>query len=168
VKFSIVIVGIAALLLSACGNMGKAATSTAAAGVASPRPTRGPGQNGVAGQITNVSTGSLVVKAQSGDVNVAFGSSTGVLKTSTGALSDIVAGACTLVTGQRDAGGAITAFMVQVQLNMNGNCTTPGIGQGRARVRLRAGAAISEARQMGWLSGGRSPLSAAAPSWSSR
>jgi hypothetical protein len=141
VRFSIVIVGCATLALAACGGSG-GATGNASASKASPAPAPGAGQGGVAGQITQLGSGSLVVKEPTGDVSVGYSPGTNVLQTSGATQSNIVAGACVVVTGQRESAGAVTANMVQVQFNMNGNCTPPpgvapgGNGPGNA-VNLR-------------------------------
>jgi hypothetical protein len=140
VRFSIVIVGCATLALAACGGSGGAA-SNGSASKASPAPAGGAGQ-GVAGQITQLGSGSLVVKEPTGDVHVGYSPSTSVLQTSSATQSNILAGACVVVTGQREPAGAVTANMVQVQFNMSGNCTPPpgvapgGNGPGNA-VNLR-------------------------------
>jgi hypothetical protein len=140
-RFRIVIVGCAALALAACGGSG----GTAGASPAS-RPSTAPsgatGQGGVAGQITQVGAATLVVKEPAGDVSVGYSPTTSVLQTSGATRSNILAGACVVVTGRRDPAGAVTADMVQVQFNMNGNCTPPpgvspgGNGPGNA-VNLR-------------------------------
>jgi Domain of unknown function (DUF5666) len=129
VRFSIVIIGCAAVALVACGGAGSA-SGGAPASKASPSPARGAAQNGVAGQITQLGGGTLVVKEPSADVSVAYSAATNVLQTSSATQANILAGACVVVTGQRDSGGVVTADMVQVQFNMNGNCTPPpGVGQ---------------------------------------
>jgi hypothetical protein len=141
VRLRIVIVGCATLALAACGGSGGAATNTSAS-KASPAPARVAGQGGVAGQITQLGTGSLVVKEPTGDVSVGYSPGTSVLQTSSATQSNILAGACVVVTGQREPAGAVAANMVQVQFNMNGNCTPPpgvapgGNGPGNA-VNLR-------------------------------
>jgi hypothetical protein len=129
-RLSIVIVGCAALALAACGGSGSAGSSTA--GTASTAVAGGGVQGGVGGQITRVGGGSLVVKGPSGDVVVDYSPSTNVLQTSGATRSNIVAGACVVVTGRRQADGPVTADTVQVQYNMNGNCTPPpGVVLGR-------------------------------------
>jgi hypothetical protein len=124
VRFSIAIMGCAAVALAACGSAGNA-TGGSPASKASPSPARGAAQNGVAGQITQLGSGTLVVKEPSAEVSVAYSATTNVLQTSGATQSNILAGACVVVTGQRDSGGVVTADMVQVQFNMNGNCTPP-------------------------------------------
>lgn len=139
-RYSIVVTGCAVLALAACGGTG--ATGSSPASKASPSPTPGTAPSGVAGQISQLGAGTLVVKQQSGDVSVAYSASTNVLQTGGATQSNIVAGACVVATGQRDSGGVVTADMVQVQFNMNGNCTPPpgispgGFGPGSA-VNLR-------------------------------
>jgi hypothetical protein len=141
VRFGIVIVGCAALTLAACGGSGSA-TGNSPASKTSATAASGAAQGGVAGQITQLGSGTLVVKEPSGDVSVAYSASTNVLQTSSASQSNILAGACVVVAGQRESAGAVTANMVQVQFNMNGNCTPPpgvapgGNGPGNA-VNLR-------------------------------
>lgn len=85
-------------------------------------------QGGVAGQITRLGGGSLVVRGPSGNVSVTYSPSTNVLQTSSATQSSIIAGACVVVTGKREPGGPVTADTVQVQYNMNGHCTPlPGV-----------------------------------------
>jgi hypothetical protein len=141
VRLRIVIVGCALLALAACGGSGGQA-GKAPASSASPAPARGAAQGGVAGQITQLGSGSLVVREPTGDISVGYGPATGVLQTSSATQSNILAGACVVVTGQRESAGAVTASTVQVQFNMNGVCTPPpgvapgGNGPGNA-VNLR-------------------------------
>ena len=125
-RFSIVIVGYAALALAACGGSGSSPASKPSPGAA------GGGAQGVAGQITQVGGGRLVVKQPGGSVSVAYGTSTNVLQTGSASPSTIVAGACVVVTGRREPAGPVTADTVQVQFNMNGNCAPPpGVALGR-------------------------------------
>ncbi len=124
-RFDIIITGCAALALAACGGAGSAPASKT-----SPSSTPSAAPSGVAGQITQLGAGTLMVKQQSGDVSVAYSASTNVLQTSGATQSNIVAGACVVVGGKRASVGAVAADMVQVQFNMNGNCTPPpGVGQ---------------------------------------
>jgi hypothetical protein len=136
VRLSIAIIG-CALGLAACGGSGSAGGASPAS-KASVSPAPGP----IAGQIAQLGSGTLVVKEPSRSVSVTYNSSTNVLQTSSAVPSNIVAGACVVVTGQRDSGGVVTADMVQVQFNMNGNCTPPpGVAVGTPgpgnRVNLR-------------------------------
>lgn len=126
-RFSIVIIGCAALALAACGGSGNA-TGGSPASKASPTPST---VSGIAGQITQLGAGTLVVKQQSGDLSVAYSASTNVLQTGSATQANVVAGVCVVVNGDRDSsGGVVTANMVQAQFNMNGNCTPPaGLGQ---------------------------------------
>jgi hypothetical protein len=138
VRLNVAIVGCVIVGLAACG--GSASTSgtpPASKASASPAPAVP-----IAGEIAQLGSGTLVVKEPSSSVSVTYSSSTNVLQTSSAVPSNIVAGACVVVTGQHDSGGVVTADMVQVQFNMNGNCTpppgvtvgTPGPGN---RVNLR-------------------------------
>lgn len=136
----IFVVGVAAALLAGCGGFGTPAGASGAAKT-SPSPGRGAFANAVVGQVSQVGSGTMTVAQQSGSAKVSFDSSTSVLQSGTGSLSEAVAGVCVVATGTKDASGAITARTFQVQLNMNGNCTPPaglgggggqGGGQGRA------------------------------------
>lgn len=140
-RFSIVIAGCAALELAACGGSGSS-TGSSAASRPSSTPAGGAAQSNVAGQITQIGSGTLMVKEQSGNVSIEYSSTTNVLQTSGATQANILSGACVVVAGQRQPAGDVTASMVQVQFNMNGNCTPPpgvapgGNGPGNA-VNLR-------------------------------
>ena len=126
VRFSIVIVGCAVIALAACGGSGSSPGNSSSS-KASASPTQAP----IAGQIAQIGSGTLLVKEPSSDISVAYSASTNVLQTSGATQSNIIAGACVVVTGQRDSSGVVTANMVQVQFNMNGDCTPPpGVGPG--------------------------------------
>jgi hypothetical protein len=141
VRFNIVIVGCAALVLAACGGSGST-TGKSAASRPSSTAARGAAPSGVVGQITQLGSGTLMVKGATGDVSIAYSPTTNVLVTSGATPANILAGACVVVAGQRQPAGDVTASMVQVQFNMNGNCTPPpgvapgGNGPGNA-VNLR-------------------------------
>jgi hypothetical protein len=130
VKASIFVVGVAAAaVLAGCGSIGSTASATAAK--TSPSPGRGAFGNAVVGQVSQVASGKMTVAQQSGSVNVTFDSTTSVLQSGAGTISQAVPGTCVVATGTTDASGTITARTFQVQLNMNGNCTPPaGAGQG--------------------------------------
>ena len=132
-KASIIVVGVtAAAVLAGCGSFGSTAGASATAARTSPSPGRGAFANGVVGQVSQVASGKMTVAQQSGSVNVTFDSTTSVLQSGAGAISEAVPGTCVVVTGTTDASGTITARMLQVQLNMNGNCTPPaGVGGGQ-------------------------------------
>jgi hypothetical protein len=135
----IIVVGVAAAALAACGGIaGGSPASTAAR--TSPSPGAAGLANAVFGQVTNVAAGKLTVNGQGGDATVAYDSSTSVLQSGTGALTDAVPGSCVMATGTADAAGAVTATTFQVQLNMNGNCNTPPAGFGGAGASPRPGA----------------------------
>jgi Domain of unknown function (DUF5666) len=126
VRASIVIVGVAAVVLAGCGSIGNTAgASTGSTAKTSPSPGRGANANGVVGQVAQVASGKLTVTDRTGNVTVTYDSSTTVLQSGTGSLADVVQGACVGANGQKDAAGAITAATVSVMLNMNGNCTPP-------------------------------------------
>jgi hypothetical protein len=141
VRFSIIILGCAALALAACGGSG-GTTAGSPASKASATPAAGAAPSGVAGQISQLGSGTLVVKEPSRDVSVAYSPTTNVLQTSGATASNILAGACVVVMGQRASANDVTADMVQVQFNMNGYCAPPpgvapgGSGPGNA-VNLR-------------------------------
>ena len=128
-KASIIVVGVAAAaVLAGCGSTGSTASATAAK--TSPSPGRGAFGNAVVGQVSQVASGKMTVAQQSGSVTVTFDSTTSVLQSGAGAISEAVPGTCVTATGTTDASGTITARTFQVQLNMNGNCTPPaGAGQ---------------------------------------
>jgi len=134
VKASIIVVGVAAAaVLAGCGSIGSTAGAASAnAAKASPSPDRGAFGNAIVGQVSQVGGGKMTVAQQNGSVNVTFDSTTSVLQTGAGAISEAVPGTCVVATGTTDAGGTITARTFQVQLNMNGNCTPPaGVGGGQ-------------------------------------
>jgi hypothetical protein len=123
VRFTIVVTGCAAALaLAACG--GSTATNLPKS-KPSASPTRSATPSGAVGQITRLGGGLLVVRSLSASATFAYSASTNVLQTGNATQSNVLAGACVVVAGQRDSSGAVTADMVQVQFNMNGNCTPP-------------------------------------------
>jgi hypothetical protein len=136
VKASIIVVGVAAAVLAGCGSIGSnAGASAGTAARTSPSPGRGAFGNAVAGQVSQVASGKMTVAQQNGSVDVTFDSTTSVLQSGAGAISEAVPGTCVVATGTTDASGTVTARTFQVQLNMNGNCTPPagfGGGQGPA------------------------------------
>jgi hypothetical protein len=150
VRASIVIVGVAAVVLAGCGSIGNSAgASGASSGTAaktSPSPGRGNG-NAVVGQVAQVSGGKLTVTGGTTDSTVSFDSSTTVLQSGTGSMADVVQGTCVGANGQKDASGAIAATTVTVMLNMNGNCTPanggPGGGQANGGARGNGGVSVS-------------------------
>ncbi|HEY4025878.1 MAG TPA: DUF5666 domain-containing protein [Candidatus Dormibacteraeota bacterium] len=124
-RTSIIIVGAAAAVLGGCGSIGNTTgASSGTATTASPSPARGNG-TAVVGQVAEVGSGKLTVTDRAGNVTVTYDSSTSVLQSGTGSLTDVVQGACVGAMGQKDAAGAITATTLTVMLNMNGNCTPP-------------------------------------------
>lgn len=132
-RASIIVVGVvAAAVLAGCGSIGSTAGASATAAKTSPSPGRGAFGNGVAGQVSKVASGKMTVAQQNGSATVTFDSSTSVLQSGSGTLSEAVPGTCVVATGTADASGAIAARTFQVQLNMNGNCTPPaGVGGGQ-------------------------------------
>jgi len=133
VKASIIVVGVAAAVLAGCGSIGGSAGASSNAASASPSPGRGAFGNAVVGQVAQVASNKMTVDDQGGSVTVTYGSSTSVLQSGTGTLSEAVPGTCVVATGTTDASGVVTARTFQVQLNMNGNCALPaGFGGGQA------------------------------------
>jgi Domain of unknown function (DUF5666) len=134
VKASIIVVGVAAAVLAGCGSIGSSAGASggAAAAKTSPSPGRAGLGNGVVGQVSQVASGKLTVDDQSGSVTVTYDSSTSVLQSGSGTLTEAIPGTCVVATGTTDASGTVTARTFQVQLNMGGNCTPPaGLGGGQ-------------------------------------
>jgi hypothetical protein len=136
VKASIIVVGVAAAaVLAGCGSTGSTAGASSTAARTSPSPGRGALGDAVVGQVSTVARGKMTVAQQNGSVNVTFDSTTSVLQSGAGAISEAVPGTCVVATGTTDASGAIAARTFQVQLNMNGNCTPPagagGFGGGQ-------------------------------------
>ncbi len=119
-RVGIVVTAIAAALLGACSGIGGGGSPSS-----SKPATPGPGERGtvVAGSITQLSSGKVVVNEQPGTATVAYDDSTMVLQSGTGTAADVAAGTCVTANGQRDSAGAITASAVQVMLNMNGQCS---------------------------------------------
>jgi hypothetical protein len=129
VRFLTAAVGCAVVALVACGGAGSK-TSNVPASKPPTTPASSPAQTGIAGQITKLGNGTLMVKESIGNVTVAYDPSTNVLQTAGATQSNILAGACVLVNGERNSGD-VTANMVQIQFNMNGNCTPPpGVAPG--------------------------------------
>ena len=113
----ILLVGIAAAIVTACGGGTGASSSTPAAATTG----GGRGQS-VAGQLAQLTGSKLVLSGQNGATDVTFDSSTRVQQTATGALADIVAGTCITAAGQKDASGSVTAANVQLSPKANGTC----------------------------------------------
>jgi hypothetical protein len=119
----------AACALLACGG---AASAHAAASSGSGQAQAAGARNGAAGQITQLASSSLVLKTQTGSATVDYNGSTRFQQTSTGAVSDIVAGVCILAVGQPNAAGGVTAMTVTLSPKVNGACTlAAGNGNGR-------------------------------------
>jgi Domain of unknown function (DUF5666) len=115
----ILLLGVTAMTLAACGGTTSAASGRPAAA------STGAGGNAVAGQLAQLNGSRLVLSGQNGATNVTFDSSTRVQQTATGTLADIVSGACVSASGLKDASGSVTASTVTLtpkQL-MNGTCT---------------------------------------------
>ena len=115
----ILLVGVAAVSMTACG------AATSASGSQPKASPSGGGGNGVAGQLAQLSGNKLELSGQNGVTNVTFSSSTRVTETAVGTLADVVAGVCITAAGQKDATGAIAATTVTLTPKrlMNGTCT---------------------------------------------
>ena len=121
---NMVLVPAATLLLGACSIGASAGTPNP-----SPSPTpRGGGRNAAAGELVRISGTTLILNSATGDVTVVYDSSTTFLRTSTGTFTDIVTGACILVTGQKDSTGTVTAASVRLSDQVGGSCQVGGPG----------------------------------------
>lgn len=122
------VVGIVAAVLAGCGGIGSSATVSSSSAKTSPSPGRG---NGAAGQLVNLASGKMTLSDQGSSVTVSYDSSTTVLQSGTGSMTDVVPGVCVTATGQKETTGAVTAMTLSVMLNMNGNnCAQPAGGFG--------------------------------------
>ena len=133
------VVGTAAAVLAGCGGLGSSATASSNSAKTSPSPGRG-NFNGAAGQLTKLTGSSMTISDQAGTVTVSYDSSTSVLQSGTGSMTDIAAGVCVTANGDREANGSVTATGVQVMLNMNGNCNQPAAGFGNGNGQGPGGA----------------------------
>src|SRR2546423_6476725 len=133
-RASIFVVGLAAAALAGCGGLGSAAGNASGATSPSPSPGRGAFGNAVVGQVVTLASNKMTVSDQGGNATVTYDSSTMVLQSGAGSLSDAATGTCVTATGQKDASGAVAATTLQVELNMNGNCAQPagGFGAGQS------------------------------------
>lgn len=120
-RIMIAAAGLATLAVAACGSANASSTSSSSS-TASGGGGRGFGRNGAAGELVQINGTRLVLNTQTGDVDVAIGSNTSVVRTRTGTVADIVAGSCVVATGQKDATGAFTASSVRVSPAVNGAC----------------------------------------------
>ncbi len=112
------------LAVAACGSQ---AAGTGGASTPSPSPSDLRARNGTQGELVRINAPTLVVNAASGDVTVAYDSSTTFSRTSTGTFADITAGRCVIASGPKDAAGMVTASSVRLSEKVNGACT-PGAG----------------------------------------
>jgi hypothetical protein len=112
------------LSLAACGS---AATAT------SSKPTPSPTarvRNGAAGELVKITGTQLILSSTTGDATVDYTATTTFQRTSTGTLADITTGRCIVVTGQKDATGALIAAGVRLSSKVNGTCAAPAGGAG--------------------------------------
>jgi len=119
--------------LAGAGGIAVAACGSASAGTATPDPSSasaGFARNGAAGQLVQISGTTLILSNANGDTTVTYTPSTIIMKSSTGSVTDIVAGVCLTATGSKDASGQITASVVQVSSAVNGACPRGGFGGG--------------------------------------
>lgn len=114
------------LLGAACGGAATAATSSPSAGVGRGAQFR----NGASGQLVQINGQTLILTAATGDVNVAFTTTTTFTRTSTAVLADIVPGQCVVATGQKNSAGVLTAATVRLSPKTSSGCTAAGFGPG--------------------------------------
>lgn len=112
----------ATLLLAGCGSAASAGTSPAT-------PTAGTGARGAfgggaSGQLVQINGTTLTLSTTNGDVSVTYTSTTPITQATTGVTADIVSGSCVVITGTKDAGGAVTATSVRLAQAVNGACAT--------------------------------------------
>lgn len=117
------------LLLAACGSTTSAAVGSSAGAATQP----GAGRGGTFGQIVQVNGSQLTVSTSSGDVNVAYSSTTALTTTSTGSAGDIVTGKCVVIAGLKDSTGGVTASTVRLSEPVNGSCTSTAFPGGGPR-----------------------------------
>jgi uncharacterized protein DUF5666 len=110
------------LVAAACGGGVNATNSPKA----SPSPGRG-FQRGAFGQLVKITGTTLILSGVSGDTTVDYDSSTRIQRTSTAAVGDIVPGVCLQATGQKDAGGVVTAAVVRLTSPVNGSCAPSNV-----------------------------------------
>ncbi len=128
-RLVITAVGTAVVLsLAACGSS-TAAGSTSSSSTTATRAGggNGPGglaRRGTAGTLAQINGTSLILTDTTGtDVTVDYTNATTITQTRSGVLADIVAGSCLVVTGQKDATGALIASSVRLSPPVNGACT---------------------------------------------
>lgn len=121
----LLLIGVAAFVLAACGSPASAAKT-------SPSPSGNNAfRNGASGQLVQVSGQTLILTGPNGDTTVTVTPSTTYTKTSIAALADITKGSCILATGQKDpTSGAVTATMVRISPKAAAGCMAPGVGPG--------------------------------------
>src|SRR5205823_6714213 len=121
----ILVIGVAAAAMTACGGAAASSTRPAASSTAAA------GTN-VAGQLAQLTGSKLVLSGQTGATNVTVSSSTRITQTVVGTLANIVAGVCITAAGQKDAAGSVTAANVTLMAKqlMNGTCTPPAARNG--------------------------------------
>jgi hypothetical protein len=124
-KRHLLLIAVAAFVLSACGSAVSAAkTSPSPSGANALR-------NGASGQLVQINGQTLILTGPSGDTTVTVTATTTYTKTSIATLADIIKGTCTLATGQKDpTSGAITATMVRISPKTAAGCAAAGFGPG--------------------------------------
>ncbi len=106
------------------GGAGRGGFGAACPSPGAPSPS--PGTNAAAsGTITNLTSTSMTITAGSCEVNVVFGNTVQVSKTTTGSTSDLKDNITVTIVGTRQADGSIKANQIQI---------------GGARLGIRAGA----------------------------
>jgi hypothetical protein len=116
-----ILVACAGLALAACGSANAASNSKP-----SPSPSAR-ARNGAAGELVKISGKELTLNSANGDVIVDYTDATTFQRTSTGSLADLGPGKCVVVTGQKDATGALIASAVQLSPKLNDSCQPPAL-----------------------------------------
>jgi hypothetical protein len=130
------------LALTACGGSTAAGSTSSSSTTSTSRPAggNGPGglaRRGTAGTLAQINGTSLILTDTTGtDVTVDYTPTTTITQTKSGVLADIVPGSCVVITGTKDATGALVASSVRLSQPVNGACAAglgnrgPGAGTG--------------------------------------
>jgi Domain of unknown function (DUF5666) len=125
-RMVLMVAATAGLVAAACGSAATAANTASS----SPSPGLGAGaaqfRNGAAGQLVRVNGQTLILTGPSGDLTVTISGTTTFTRTSTAVLADIVPGVCITATGQKDAGGMLTATTVRLSPKPSAGCGAAG------------------------------------------
>jgi hypothetical protein len=123
-RIVVLVAAVLGIVATACGSAATANTSTV-----SPSPGSGGAaqfRNGASGQLVQVNGQTLILTGPSGDLTVAYSSSTTFTRTSTAVLADVVPGVCIVATGQKDSTGALTATTVRLSPKPAAGCGAAG------------------------------------------